>query len=361
MGDSDPLPPDGSGPTLPAMKLPPFTLIHTRAGTPGASGTRSAEDLFRLVRERAPEAAEAVTALRPKLQQTLLTSAFGFSQGAAGGLLVNEGSVGAAVDRLGRVVAELTRHPQVVQVGIWDLAGRVGRLPQVIEVVNAAQPPFAFFEVHAAIPAGLVSRPERVAAWAQKRRRRPLTRAERKELQNNVIDEDFFERAEVIRKDLGIAYLVGITPNMIAGADEDGVDWNFFSSWDERLVLVSTFELREFARQAGRPFEACVAGIIVATLLVAMHFPDLSFHEEDRGCLFDYNEQRVTIVRCLKDPKIEPKCLKLIKLRYRSAAVAMVNVLRGYTGGTLDQSEPVAKEERRPGQYPAKVEGGTLK
>jgi hypothetical protein len=206
-------------------------------------------------------------------------------------------------------------------------------MPDMIAKLNAAQAAFALFQVEAAVPMGVVSAKEWVAEWFRRRHRRPLSPADRKVLERNVIADDFLPRVDRVRRDLGLDYLVALTPDMIAGWDpEDGPSWNFFNWWDDegRNFLVSTYGVREYAQQAKRPFEAAVAGIAVSALFVVVN-PKAEYHPENRGCFFDRNDDRDSIVKFIKAPRIDPECLRLLLPRYRPAAEAMVAVLRSYT------------------------------
>lgn len=301
------------------MKLPPFTLVYRGiASTKGAPKAKTLPDT--------PDATRLLTrlgAIKPELRQTLLQSVFPTN-------FVDDAAVLAGVPMLEPVVEDLTRQPNVVTVGIWDIGSRVGMLPHMIEQLNRAQPAFTFFEVHASVPAGMIRRPEGVVAWAAEALGRKLKKSEREEMEENVVDEDFFTRADRIRKDLAIDYLVGITPSMVAFDGDDKVCWNYFSSFGGRMVLASTYQLRAYARQAGRPFSAAVGAVVIAQLLQAMWPTRVEFHIETRGCLFDKNEDRGTIVTSLRTLTIERDCLRLIGPRYREAAVAMVDALKEY-------------------------------
>jgi hypothetical protein len=255
------------------MKLPKYTLVHRKRGSPAAAAEG--------VREAAREALVAP---------------------------------GAAVSQARRV-------------GIWDLSAYVGHLPAVIDALNASQQDLVFYEAIAALPVGTVSQPERVRAWSKAR-----TGSSRLPgVEENVIADDFFRRAGVVRRDLGLDYLAGITSRLVADEDEEELYWNLFSTHRGKLLLVSSAGLREYARRAGRPFEYAVAGVILAQLMEAIH-PRLRFHE-DRGCIFDYNEDRAGIVKMLRAPRIEESCLKLMKPAGRAAALAMVEALRQYAKG----------------------------
>jgi len=211
----------------------------------------------------------------------------------------------------------------------------VGRLPNIIAALNEAQPAFTFFELQAAVPAGLLSRPERVWQWA--RTVSVIRPKEKRSISSNVILSDFARRAEVVRRDFGIDYLVGITASKVASDDEDNIYWDSFSAYKRRVMLVSTYALSKYARESGRSFEAAVAYIAISTLMVAAN-PRLEFHD-NTGCMFDENEERASIVKDLSHPMIDPGCLKLILPKFRSGAEALVRVLSTYSANTPATAE----------------------
>lgn len=306
------------------MKIPPFTLVHDRS----ADSKRQVQDLLR-ARIQAIEAAEPTLAASLKKQsqgftKTLLSTSLGVAESPAGSLT-------DALPNLRLVVEELERHPKVITVGIWDLGARVSRLPRIIEVLNAAQGLFTIFEVEAAIPAGMISRPERVVAWLREQTGKAPSRKDRSEIENNMIAEDFYRRADIVRKDLGLDYLVGITPSMVAFEDAGQVYWNNFATYDKRLVLASTYDLRMFAEKAGRPFEVAVGGLICSMLLVAVN-PKLGYHQENTGCLFDMNLDRKSIVKTIKNARIDERCMSLMRPKYRPVAEALLEALQNYQG-----------------------------
>ena len=317
------------------MKLPPFTLVHwPTTGSPKETQVLQAH--LDMIHDVEPELVDSLQSLRPNFRQTLLRSAFPGVSLATG---LGDSSMSAlalptAVPMLQSIVQELRRQPQVITVGIWDLGARVGQLPQIIEKLNAVQPVFAFFEVQAAIPAGMISRPDRVAVWMSERVGRPLSETERAEMRNSMIADDFFERGQTICQDLGIDYLVGLTPSMVANESDGESNWDYFSASRGPMVLASTYELRKFAGAAGRPFEVAVGMVIVAQLLVALNYPGLGFHDDSTGCFFDYNEDRQSIVASIKELQIEDKCLQRIKSQYREAAQKMAAALRDYAKGS---------------------------
>jgi hypothetical protein len=228
----------------------------------------------------------------------------------------------------GRARGKAVRPPaRALQVGLWDLDAYVGGLPRVIAALNAAQQTYAFYECLAAMPAGIVSEPRRLRSWSRER-----TGSSRlASVERNIVAGDFFDRAERVRRDVGLDYLAGVTASMIADEDDEQVYYNLFSTSCGRLLLASTWDLRKYASKAGRTFEAAVLGVTIAQLLVARH-RRVEFHD-DRGCLFDSNFKRSTIVRVLREPKVEERCLSLIPAGERPAVQALVSALGAYGGG----------------------------
>ena len=220
--------------------------------------------------------------------------------------------------------------PENLRVGLWDLGAWLGTVNRrLVDRFNQAQDELVFYEVVAAVPVGLSSSPQRVASWFEEDVFEKLTKDDLSNIAENVIANEFFTAAESVRADLGVDYLVGITPSMVAGADEEGAYWNHFSTFEERLVLASTYQLREFARESGVAFEFFLGGIIVAQVLVAMCYPKLNFHP-DRDCLFDYRADRVSLARSAENVSIEPTCLRAIKPRYRKPAEALLAAVKSF-------------------------------
>jgi hypothetical protein len=319
------------------MTLPPFTLVHTSRPAAGRAKRELEHEFMEGIRTADPGLAESLGSVRPTLRRALLRSSFtSFAP-----TMSSDAIPTPPIELLGAVVGDLTRGPRVVTVGVWDLGANVARLPAVVEAINAAQPIFTFFEVHAAIPAGMVSRPERVIAWARRALGRPLRSTERKEIEDNVIDRDFFDRAERIRGDLGINYMVGVTPSMVAWEAGSELGWNYFTTSDGHCVLVSAHNLREYAAKAERPYEVGIAALVLAQLMVELN-RGLEFHE-DTGCLFDLNIDRVGLVRSLRGLAIQADCRTRLSRTYQDAALEIVEALSRYP------ERPQAGMARRPG------------
>jgi hypothetical protein len=222
-------------------------------------------------------------------------------------------------------------------VGVWDLGAWLGNLPQLLEAMNSVQDCYEFVEVNATVPLGMIRTREGVVAWANQLLERKLKPREIKEIQNNTVSNDFFSVAETVRKELRtkygthVDYLVGVTPSMVAGERDDDVFWNHFSTFKGRLILASTYDLRSFAQNTKKPFELFLSGIIIAQVLVAQFWSrGLGFHVDNRGCLFDFNGDRTSIMDLVGKVHIEKTCLNYIGARFRTAALALVEFLRNY-------------------------------
>jgi len=297
----------------------PFTLVHRRRDLSASHWDSLIDRLpgldMNLVRDfqRLPE----------KLQRSLSDSLLNFTT-----------TDDSTQDSFLRVMHELTRSRHVVTVGFWDVGANVGYLPRFIDQLNAVQPTFAFFEVHAAIPAGLISRPERVEQWAKSVGKSGVAVANFKD---NIIDEGFFSRAEQVRKDLGINFIIGFASSMIAGVDGNEVFWNHFASIDRRAALISSYQMREFAQRANRPFEVAVALVALSALLVGRN-PKLDYHD-DTGCLFDRNSKRESLINDIHNPSIDKRCLQRMKPIYRRSAEQFVRILTTYSEKPIDDAD----------------------
>ncbi len=296
------------------MKLPPFTLVYRPGHVGGKRQTREKE-LIAELGERYEDLPLSLGALKPMIRSSLLEN------------VERSADRSSSVDSLVVAVNDLRRQAKVETVGFWDLSSQVGGLPHVIEALNKAQTVFSFFDVQAAVPSGLISRPERVIAWANERLQEPLEDQALEEIGNNVIYEDFAERAQGVRSGLGLDHLIGVVPAMVALEEPDRIRWNLFGTGLPQAQLVSTFGIFDYARRAKRPFEVAVAVIALSVLLANLN-PNLEIHEESRGCLFDYNGDRESIVETFRSLMIETSCRDKLRPKYRAAALAMVAALR---------------------------------
>lgn len=226
---------------------------------------------------------------------------------------------------LTQIARELSRMTKVQRIGLLDLGVWIAGLPALMSRLNAAQVPYTLFEINAPVPAGLRKTTEGMDAWMQSHGVQ-LKKSERAALQPQVIAGDFFTVAHDIRTGMGLDMVVGLIPVMVAGESDEGVYWNHYCSVSDGAALVSTADLREFAATAGRPFEAAVGVLLIGAILVRFN-SKLSYHD-NRGCIFDYNEDRVSLIDTIKTLKLCADCAKHMSAEQKGATEAMLAVLR---------------------------------
>jgi hypothetical protein len=196
-------------------------------------------------------------------------------------------------------------------VGILDLGAWVSRLPDLLKVMNKSQNALVFLEVQTPVPAGLIKTREPLARWAEKLLGRSLTPEESKDLTRNMLADEFYFFGESVRQQNKLDVLVGLTPAMIAFEEDGAPRWNYFTAGDGNVSLVSTCDLREFSTKAGRPYEAAIGMLIAAQVLASRS--DLEYHNETRGCIFDFNEDRAELVDSIRGMQIDVDCMKHFK------------------------------------------------
>src|SRR5262249_28386713 len=98
---------------------------------------------------------------------------------------------------------------KALRVGVLDLGAWVGELPSLIATLTTSQKLFTIFEVQAPVPAGLLKAPQ---ILAQKIREYggSLTPRQRKDLQRNVLADEFFKVGRDISESLGLDLVAGL-------------------------------------------------------------------------------------------------------------------------------------------------------
>lgn len=332
----------------------PFTLIYQPEGEsqerskrraklarPAPGEIPSTSQRLQELRKKAPDLAKALKSFNPNLCRALIASIY-----AQKSVEPKE----QVPSKLWRVVTDLQRGGNVITVAIWDLGTKMGGLSDVIDALNGVQPAFTFFKLRAPVPAGLVIHSDDLVQWARKRMAGQISKSEQQRLKSNFMFSDFYKYAGVVREQIGVDYLVGITQHMVAWEDGEDFYWNYFTASDKRIILVSAYNMREYAAQADRPFEAAMAGMVIAQLLQELNKKPL-FHRENRGCLFDFNEEHDTIVESIRKARIEEKCLGLIDEKYREAAEKMVKALRNYSPKAAKVEKETPKKTKRDDAY----------
>lgn len=195
-------------------------------------------------------------------------------------------------------------------VGILDLGAWVSKLPALLKVMNRSQSSLIFLEIQTSVPAGLIKTKEPLVKWAEAQFGRPLKEEESRDLVRNMLADEFFYFAESVRVQNKLDLIVGLTPAMLA-FDDDGPHWNYFSVGQEKASIVSTFDLREYAKSAGKPYEAAV-GMLIASQVLALR-NDIKFHSETRGCIFDFDANRTDLVESIRGMHIDSECMANFK------------------------------------------------
>ncbi|MBD9404390.1 hypothetical protein IB236_03550 [Acidovorax sp. ACV02] len=196
-------------------------------------------------------------------------------------------------------------------VGILDLGAWVSRLPDLLKVMNKSQDALVFLEVQTPVPAGLIKTEEPLARWAEKLLGRSLKEEESKDLKRNMLADEFYFFGESVRKQNKLDVLVALTPAMIAFEEKGAPRWNYFAAGNGDVSVVSTCDVREFSTKAGRPYEAAIGMLIAAQVLASRN--NMEYHEETRGCIFDFNDERTELVESIRGMHIDADCMKHFK------------------------------------------------
>lgn len=226
------------------------------------------------------------------------------------------------------VLRNLISYTKVFRVGVLDMGAWIGGFPKLLQRLNDAQSLFTIFEVQAPVPAGLLKTPIGMAQWASEQTVNSPNTCNHKDWKPHIIDDEFFVAGENIRNELGLDYLIGMTPAMVAGKELDGtIYWNHRGSALGRVILLSTTDLREFSELAGRPYEASIGLLLVSSLFVSIN-SKLDYHLESTGCIFDYNENRESIVTTIKRMTVDSQCLKKMTIEEQLIVNSMLSSLR---------------------------------
>lgn len=214
------------------------------------------------------------------------------------------------------------------RVGIWDLNASAGSLPHLLDKIEEVQSLFSFYCVEAAFQIGLTTPGDHVAAeW----KRRTDGSMSRNEAAMNVCASPIIKAAQPVRAALRLDWLVIVVKSMIADESDPNEAWyNLFATMHERMVLLSTLDLREFAAEAGRPFESAVVGTALSMVIQSM-VPDL---EPTPGTIFDFCENRHDIVKLIRTPRIDTANRARIPAEILEPVDKILGVLQEYKGST---------------------------
>jgi hypothetical protein len=215
------------------------------------------------------------------------------------------------------------------QIGVWDLGAYVAHFAKILDKWNRCQKQYRFERAVINVPHQLIIGGDRTKNAALEYLGEDRVREESKALSNNLFVDAISSIASEIRISGNYEQVALVTPYMLAFLENNRFHYNYYAVTLSRSIFVSAYEMREFAARAKRPFEAAIGAVLLAEVL-ATSYPQLTFHTETRGCLFDKNVERRTVVTKFKKMRIESSCLELIPSSLRETAERMTKVLRDY-------------------------------
>lgn len=220
------------------------------------------------------------------------------------------------------------KRPRRHRVGVLDV-DTYALLRPVLDRVNRAQTGFEFAQVTTTLPTGIGLMSARVLQIAKDTGFEPNAN-EIEDLEQNVFFDDFVPFLEQIRDKLKLNSIVALVTPMLAFVDDENTfQYNLFSVSNGGVVMVSAFALRDYAKKAKRPFEACIAALM-ATQVWAGLFEDVDYHEETRGCLYDLCTPRDDIVKGLTKMRISEGALALFPESERADVQKAVQAIAEY-------------------------------
>lgn len=233
---------------------------------------------------------------------------------------------GSALEYLRRVESSvwdvspepISRPPEVQEalrtsprtVGIWDISARLPYLYDLVEALNVRKDRLLFFEIVASVPLGVEANAKRIEELV-KTFGEEIAPEDRDGLRRNIVANDILPRVRQLRGRFGLDYVSGVVRQPILFHIAGKVHWDYFSTAEGREALVSLDEVREFAARAGRSVDAAV-GFLVLGIVACLVVDGLGYHDESRGCLFDCNESRVSLVESLRAFRLCPSCRRIV-------------------------------------------------
>jgi hypothetical protein len=221
------------------------------------------------------------------------------------------------------------RKRRTHRVGVWDINAHAGLLYRVFESANLQQKLFRFHPVEATAPIEITAPSGRAREMA----RASGFKGKGSDLANNTFVGELWNVGRTIAAKLEVHLLVIVLAAMLMDYDEDEngrqtLDWNYFALSEKNVVIASAYDLRDYAKQVKRPFEACLAALIFDEILSQIF--DLEVHQKTRGCLTDFCENRPDLMLSLRGISLCKDCLEKIPQTSRSSVVRVLNAIRDY-------------------------------
>ncbi|WP_395494597.1 hypothetical protein [Acetobacter sp. KSO5] len=212
------------------------------------------------------------------------------------------------------------------------MSARAGLLFRVLDHVSRRQSKFTFYPVEASLPMGVGMIGDAFRSRFETGRRRILEN-DWDELSQNIAVQEFFPFLAETRKRINVDVIVGLFAPMLAYTIDNGdntlsLEWNYFSVGEGREVAISSYGIREYASKAGRPFEAAIAMMTMAQVWSSIY--NVGFHEETRGCPFDFCENRDDLVGAIKRMELCAQSLEAIPANERDSVLKCLEAIRDY-------------------------------
>lgn len=218
-------------------------------------------------------------------------------------------------------------------IGVWDVDVHSGFLNLVLDRINGAQKKFQFHPIEAMVPVGLTFSGERTRRVAAAYAADHKLAFDDEVLATNTLASDIYEVAQPIRTALELDLLVVVVSPMIMDLDTSSGEpesWNLFSTSKDGVVIASAYNLREYAREAKRSFEGCLAAVVAAAV-VQETYDKVESHSKTRGCIFDFCDDRNDIVKGLRTINVCKVSLNQVPQSARADVAAMFDAIRDYT------------------------------
>lgn len=213
-----------------------------------------------------------------------------FGKATASGTLIKTLAASAA-HGAPSLVAERTRtkgRKAKVRVALIDLDAKIGFLPDLVETANESQNYYQFEVVYLPVPSGYA----------------------RSDIGTEV--QTYLPRLasvfESAPNSLSVDFVCCLTRNMVATEEDGQTYYNLFAATfpgTHKAIAISTFGLREYARQAEVPFANAVLSICVSMLVEADDRWNIERHEKTFGCPFDLCWNRDDIVVGLRKMRFD--------------------------------------------------------
>jgi len=309
------------------MKLSPFTLVYKPY-------EKSPESAVKLSSSGSP----TKTRVRHLLEESTSEAKRNLLKASVQYLSLNSENETDEADELmsafETLAADLGKNANVVTVGLWDLGTRAGNLPKIVSRLNEGQKTFTFYDLQAAVPAGLVSRRERVLSWAERHGGNQSHKINFPAHEANVIADDFFDYARQIRQYFNLAYVIGIVPQRITNLEADNrVSVNRYAASSGRAgkgryCLLSAYNLRRQAKETERAFESSVTLLVVCQILISLS--KTLTYETPKNCIFNCVASEPKRIAALNEFEIGTDCLNQVSPLYQQSAAELMRILREY-------------------------------